>query len=412
MHAHKKLRIAYLSGPSEAADVYIEWAQHKEQNYFGSNYMKQFFEVCREIGADAYVITTVQSTYSLFKRNGLTIENRPLPSRLRGALYHLAMVLWFARLAPKLLQFRPDALIATANQNYWFLLFFLRLLNIPIIPSLHCVLWPKFGSVQRSWRFFLKLNRFFILAHVKAALVASKDIGLQLRYLVGKNDLEIFEHLPTYPVSQFASIASPVALKRQPFKIFFAGRIEANKGIYDLVEIARQLNTDHHGNFQFDICGDGGELDALRQRVNGLNLQDVIRLHGYMDAQRLSGTLASSHIVIVPTTSRFEEGFNMVCAEAILAGRPLITSAVCPALQYVKEAAIEVEPDNVDQYRDAILKLYDDTNFYRQKQEACAHLQKQFYDPKNGWAEKLKAIISTFILNQPGAGEQYRTIPR
>ena len=65
---------------------------------------------------------------------------------------------------------------------------------------------------------------------------------------------------------------------------------------------------------------------------------------------------ASSHAVIVPTTSRFEEGFNMVCAEAILAGRPVITSAVCPALAYIREAAIEVQPDNIDQYYQAILQ--------------------------------------------------------
>ena len=37
----------------------------------------------------------------------------------------MAMVAWFARLAPKLIQFKPDVLIATANQNYWFLLSYL-----------------------------------------------------------------------------------------------------------------------------------------------------------------------------------------------------------------------------------------------------------------------------------------------
>ena len=272
MQVHSKLRIAYLSGPSEAVSVFREWSENRKQNYFGTNYMKQFFEVCRELHADAYVITTVAGEYSIWRKDGLTIENRPLASHLSGIFYHLAMVGWFARLAPKLIKFRPDVLIATANQNYWFLLFFLRWFGIPIVPSFHCVLWPKFAPVRPSWRILLDLNRILILRHVKAALVASRDIAQQLHSLVGKNNIEIEEHLPTYAISQFTSIASPRTVKRPPFRLFFAGRIEANKGIYDLVEIARRLNASRPKLFVFDICGDGGELGALRQLVAKSNL--------------------------------------------------------------------------------------------------------------------------------------------
>ena len=68
--------------------------------------MKQFFQVCRELDADAYVITTVAGNYSIWHNDDMTIENRPLPSHLGGLFYHLAMVAWFARLAPKLIRFR------------------------------------------------------------------------------------------------------------------------------------------------------------------------------------------------------------------------------------------------------------------------------------------------------------------
>ena len=400
MHANDKLRIAYLSGPSEAENVFREWSENRVQNYFGTNYMKQFFQVCRELNADAYVITTVSSKYSVWHHDGLTIENRPLPSHLSGLMYHLAMVGWFARLAPTLVRFNPDALIATANQNYWFLLFYLRWFGIPIIPSFHCVLWPKYAPVRRSWRVLLELNRLFILRHVKAALAASRDITQQLCTLVSKDDTEIEEHLPSYSESQFASIPSPRTIPRPPFRIFFAGRIEANKGIYDLVMIARRLNANRPRIFAFDICGDGDELNALRQLVMKSNLQDIVFCHGYLDSQHLSVVLGSSHAVIVPTTSRFEEGFNMVCAEAILAGRPVITSPVCPALEYIRAAAVEVPPDNIEEYCKAILKLYDDDEFYKQKQEACATLQGQFYDPKNSWAEKLKMLLKGHILKR------------
>ena len=400
MHANDKLRIAYLSGPSEAANVFREWSENRAQNYFGSSYMKQFFQVCRELDADAYVITTVPGKYSVWHDDGLTIENRPLPSRLSGLMYHLAMVGWFARLAPTLVRFKPDVLIATANQNYWFLLFYLRWFGIPIIPSFHCVLWPKYAPVRRSWQVLLELNRLFILKNVKVALAASRDITQQLCTLISKNNTKIEEHLPSYSPSQFASIPSPRTIQRPPFRLFFAGRIEANKGIYDLVMIARRLNANRPRAFAFDICGDGDELNALRQLVMKSNLQDIVYCHGYLDSQHLSVVLGSSHAVIVPTTSRFEEGFNMVCAEAILAGRPVITSRVCPALEYIRGAAVEVPPDNIEEYCKAVLKLYDDDEFYKQKQEACATLQGQFYNSKNSWAEKLKMLLKRHILKR------------
>ena len=90
----------------------------------------------------------------------------------------------------------------------------------------------------------------------------------------------------------------------------------------------------------------------------------------------------------------------MVCAEAILAGRPVITSAVCPALAYIREAAIEVQPDNIDEYYQAILQLYDDTELYKQKQSACVTLQGQFYNAKNSWAEKLRILLNKHVLDR------------
>jgi len=401
MRDNKKLRIAYLSGPSHAVNVYSEWLERREQNYFGTSYMKQFFEVCTAVNANGYVITTLPGEYSISQRGPFIFENRPVPSHLSGVMYHLAMIKWFARLAPKLLQFKPNVLITTANQNHWFMLFYMRWFGVYIVPSFHTVLWPKFAPIRRSWRILWELNRISFLANAKGALAASKDISQQLRTLMGENKLEILEHLPTYPISQFISIQPPTAIPRQPFRVFFAGRIETNKGIYVIVEIARRLNVDRHGMFRFDICGEGEELDNLRRLVDNLDLKEVVRCHGFLDSQKLSAVLASSHAVIVPTTTEFEEGFNMVCAEAILSGRPVITSAVCPALAYVKEAAIEVQPDNVDQYHQAILKLADDAEFYKLKHEACAALQEQFFDPKNSWAEKLKTLLKNASLGRP-----------
>jgi glycogen synthase len=394
----RKLRIAYLSGPVDAAAVHVEWSEGRQLNYFGTVYMKQFFHVCTGLDSEGYVITTLRGEHSVCRKGSFVLENIPEPSRRNGVLYHLTIIQWFLRLVPKLLRFRPDILIVTAFQNYWFLLFFLRWYGVSIVPSVHCTLWPKFAAVRRSWRFLWQLNRLLVLRHVKAMLVVSNDIMSQLRALLGRTDVAILRHIPTYPRSQFEGIDSPTSLPRAPFRVFFAGRIETNKGIYDLLEMARRLNADREGGFYFDLCGEGQELDALRNQVETLNLQEVVSCHGYCNSEKLASLLGRSHVVIVPTTSRFEEGFNKVCAEAVLAGRPVITSAVCPALADIEEAAVEVQPDNIDQYCQAILDLCDDRAYYVRKHLACAGLQELFYNVENNWGSKFQEIVIKYVL--------------
>jgi glycogen synthase len=396
MSPRKKLRIAYLSGPGDAAAVYAELSEGRQHgNFFGSDYMKQFLQVGTELHCDAYVITTRLGEYS-YERNGKFIfENRPAPWRSKGPLYHFAFVWWTIRAGLKILQFKPDVLLMTANQNYWFLLFPLRWIGVPLVASFHNTLWPKFSPVKRSWRFLWQMNKVLILRHLKAVMVTSNDITRQLRDLMGTalDKIEIVRHFPTYSPSQFALISSPGEVARPPFRVFFAGRIEVNKGIFDLLEIFQRLDSDRKGLFHLDICGSGGELDELRKRIVRLNLQGVISCHGYCNSRKMASLLGKAHAVIVPTTSSFEAGFEMTCAEAILAGRPLITSAVSPALEDVREAAVEVEPDNVDQYYNAILELNNDQQFYSQKQQACGALQEPFYKPENSWGAKLKEIL-------------------
>ncbi len=105
-------------------------------------------------------------------------------------------------------------------------------------------------------------------------------------------------------------------------------------------------------------------------------------------------TYARSHAVIVPTTSDFIEGFNQVVAEGVLSGRPVITSRVCPALEYVREAVVEVSVDDVQGYGDAILRLCDDGEFYRAKRRGCVGAQAQFYEVERGWGAALKKVLT------------------
>jgi glycosyltransferase involved in cell wall biosynthesis len=192
----------------------------------------------------------------------------------------------------------------------------------------------------------------------------------------------------------FDGIASRVD-PPSPFRVLFVGRIERDKGVYDLLEIARQLEREGRRDIEFDVCGTGSVLAPLEADVTHARLGERFRLHGHARGAALRERFARSHVVVVPTRSTFNEGFNAVVSEAVLSGRPVITSRVCPALGLVAEGAIEVEPDDVAGYRAAIERLCGDAALYAAKRDACGRLAAQFLDVRNSWGAGLSAILRT-----------------
>jgi glycosyltransferase involved in cell wall biosynthesis len=95
----------------------------------------------------------------------------------------------------------------------------------------------------------------------------------------------------------------------------------------------------------------------------------------------------------VPTRSSFIEGLAMTAAEAVLAGRPVITNPVVPALEVLRPACVQAETNNVESYVEAIMSLVGDANRYRSLCRACADLQEQFYDREQG----LRAILNNIV---------------
>jgi hypothetical protein len=83
----------------------------------------------------------------------------------------------------------------------------------------------------------------------------------------------------------------------------------------------------------------------------------------------------------------------MTAAEAILAGRPLITNPVVPALEILRPACVAARTNDVDSHVEAVLKLISDREYYESLRRACPELGETFYDREQGLGAVLKRII-------------------
>ncbi len=399
----RPLRILYAAGPGDVLGTYQFWRAGKDDpSQVSMTYSGQFYDLCRQLDAEAYVISS-SPTPGRLQDGRFLIQNRPILFQDRSAiLYHLGQMWSATRLIGSALWFRPDVMVIVCGTAHWFPLRLLKWFGIRMVPAMFCVIWPKGKPLRGLRKLIGRLNRGFFTQAAAAIMTMSQDITHQVKELTDGQMKQVYEFLPTYRPEQFAGIGEPPQA-RDPFRVFFAGRIERVKGVFDLLAIACRYRDLGRTQIEFDLCGSGSALEELRLAVKQEGLTDRFRCHGHCDKETMRQMFARCHVVVVPTTSAFVEGFNQVVAEGVLSGRPVVTSSVCPALNYVREAVVEVAVDDVIGYGDAILKLCDDLTFYENKVAGCHTAQGQFYNLEKSWGETLNTVLCSIGLVEPGA---------
>jgi len=263
--------------------------------------------------------------------------------------------------------------------------------NRRIYLSIHTVLWSGTPSRMRRWA--LAAEAWFIRRHCAGVLAVSDTIADQVSTLCGADLPPIRVFSPTYIGDDFAKV-EPASFDADVFEILFAGRVEEGKGVFDLIDIAKSLRQRGGRPFRITVCGTGTDLDALQARIDAEDLGSLIRCLGHCQREDMIRQMSDASCVVVPTRSSFVEGFNKVVVEAVLAGRPVVTSRVCPALLQVNAAAVEVEPDVALHYADALERLMLDRGLFEQKVAATSTLKQKFLDADQGWLASANAIVA------------------
>jgi glycosyltransferase involved in cell wall biosynthesis len=409
-NAGRPLRIAYVAGPGDLIGTYRHWrAGHADPRVTSHTFSGQFYDVCTAFGAQALVIAPsgleVPTETELDDGPFRIVRRRHRFAGVRGLRYHYLTLKYELWLIASILRFRPDVLVI-ADGIYWPLIEPLAWLGIKVIPTLHCVLWRQNRPISRATRWLNRMSAPLFRRRCFAILSASHDISEQVHRVAGGPSRPILEFLSTYPQDFLGPCDPP---EEGPFRVLFVGRIERVKGVFDVLAIARRFLEAGRTDITFELCGKGTALEELKAAATAAGLPPGRFLcRGHCNHSEMLDAYARCHAVIVPTTSDFVEGFNAVVAEAILAGRPVVTSSICPAIQYVRHATAEVPPDDVRAYGDALLRLADDREYYEGLRRNCLAPRQQFCDPENTWGSALREVLAALREGREPVG---RTVP-
>ncbi len=393
----KPLKLYYAAGPGDVAGTFRHWLKKEDDpGQFALTYSSQFFDVALATRAEALAVSTCERA-ATESAKGITVVNRPLSNRGRQGRkgYLLAQLEAAWNLWRDLLRFRPHAVVIAEGTTWWTLIAPLRILGIRLIPSIHCVLWPP--EAPRSWkrRMFDRLERFALRAVSGACLSASEAIDRQLP--AGQKPLRF---LPTYRRDRIAAIP-PADSSAKTFRLLYAGRIVDEKGVFDLLEAFQIAQLCLKRPLHLDFCGTGPAFQKLAQRVRELNLGKYVSLKGHCSFEAFQRHLGNCHAVVVPTTSRFVEGFNQVIVEGFLSGRKVIATSVCPSAHDLAHSVVVVRPDSPKALAEAIEKLAEAPATQASPSESVERERESFFDDAHSWRTQLWRVLDQSL---PGRG--------
>jgi glycogen synthase len=386
------LRVIHLAGPGDVASVLRTKADGKQFDEISHvAYSGLAFETCERLGCSLLSLSTHSRAddFSFGQLRAVNIGD-PLKGK-SGASYHLAH-LTFAKILRKFVQETKADVVITGLEPHPFLIADLAKKGVSLVPALHTTLRPQFRPQGRGAALATRLNRRFFSNTCTAILSHPGWAVEQLMDLTGKRTRPIVEFLPLLRQDAFSDVAPPI-VDAKVFRVMMLGRVERDKGVFSLLQIAAACVARLGTTIRFDVCGTGSALEEARRRVTEMGLQDVVTLHGWTPMPDLVRLWGDSHVAIVPTTKDFTEGFNQVVIEAVLAGRPVITSQVCPSLEFVRPCAVEVEVDDIDGYVAAIIRLAEDRSDYARLQEPTQTVIRPFLDPRNSFGAGIEHVL-------------------
>lgn len=405
------MRIFYASGPGDAISAHKSWAAKlPAPEQMEVTYSSQVADFCAEIGADVFIISS-SSKGGRLEDGKFYLEQVP-----KIALnFYLSQVLYALVLLVKAVRFRADIAIIHSDATHFFMLSLFPLFGINVVPVLHNTIWPagfpKAGKIQRLVRF---LDGLFFRWFEPTTLGVSSECLKQVSELSKTPDIRLIEFKAQFKKSYFEDIPPPPRWI-QPFQIMFSGRIARNKGVFDAIMIAYEVERQEPDRVDWVICGDGPDMEELKRFAKGTGLTNI-KILGHIFPDKMKTVLAESHAVIVPTRSDFPEGLAKSAVEAILAGRPVITSSVNPALALLRPACIEAETDSVTSYTQRILEMLHSPTIYETLRQSCPQLREPFYDRRNGLAAALRVALeidgTKFIMPpSPATSDHCRSTP-
>lgn len=251
----------------------------------------------------------------------------------------------------------------------------------PMSASCIATQCDKRGRLQKLWRVgrHALRNHFYDLGEPANIVAVHQGMARYMEKAGVKTDRMRVIPNPVQPWSE----GSLQPANQDAF--FFVGRLEPEKGIFDVAEAARRTGLELH------VIGEGSARAVLERDYPGA------RLHGWMDRPAIADRIRQARAVVIP--SRVPEPFSLAALEAAGCGLPVIMPAEALIARDLHDAgaALTFTSGDVDGLADAMHRLARSAMLVRTMAEAARGIAPHLSSTPDGWGDALVEFYREII---------------
>ncbi len=182
-----------------------------------------------------------------------------------------------------------------------------------------------------------------------------------------------------------------------PPVMLYHGRVDARKGVLDLLDAARQLR-DGGDAFRLLISGIGPTFDETAASIGTLGLSDHVEMTGYIDYDRVPEIYRRASIFASPT---YAEGFSNTILEAMASRMAVVSCRSVGVVDCIRdgENGLLTEPGDRTALADALRRVLRDAPLRRRLADAALQECRAVYS----WTKVGRQIMDVYaaVAGQP-----------
>ena len=157
----------------------------------------------------------------------------------------------------------------------------------------------------------------------------------------------------------------------------YIGRLSKEKGILTFIEVIQIVAKKRDENIEFLIVGDGELNDKIIEFLNKNNLDNKVKVTGWISHEKLPDYLNELKLLVLPS---YTEGLPNIILEAMACGTPVLATPVGSIPDIIKddETGFIIKKSNPTEIAEKILCILNNPDLQRITENAKNLVEKQF----------------------------------
>ncbi len=266
----------------------------------------------------------------------------------------------------------------------WMALEASRILDLPTVVSIQGGDGHWVGSCCETHR--LAMTR--VLDHANKVLIGCDSFREEVVQRLGTNPARFTIVPGAVDVSRFTP--GPAFAGDRPPVLLYHGRVDARKGVLDLLDAAKQL-VESGDRFRLLISGIGPTYDETAASIPLMGLQDCVEMTGYVDYDDVPAIYRRAEVFVSPT---YAEGFSNTILEAMASRLAIVSCRSVGVVDCIRdgENGLLTEPGDRAGLADALRRVLRDAALRHRLADAALAECREVYS----WSKVGRQIMDVY----------------